>query len=436
MRTHILCGSQEIQVEVPDDAVMIRPNSVPALLNPIECVQESIDNPMGSAPLAKLAQGCRNACVVISDITRPVPNKIILPPILDALASAGIKRQNIIILIATGMHRPNQGKELESMVGADIMTHYRIENHYCRKGDDLRKIAEIDGADIELNKYYLDADLKILTGLIEPHMYAGYSGGRKSILPGISSYNTMTFMHSFAMIDHPNVTNCKLQGNPFHTVGERVAELAGVDFIVNAVINRQKELVGIFAGHHAMAHKAGCDMVSQMSIQPMSEPADLVVTSAGGYPLDATFYQVSKGLIAAADCLRENGSIIMACECREGLGSDEYTELVRAGRSAADFIAHCRKPENFKIDQWCLQTTYQALAKAANVYVYSPYLNEAELKAIGIFKIDDIQTAVRSLAPTHPTVAVSPEGPYAIGLVAGGNAQRIQKEPYNEQVSR
>ncbi len=420
MKTHILCGSQEIEVEVPDSAVVINPNPAPLLENQTEYVENAIRNPIGSAPLSEIAQGRKNACVVISDVTRPVPNKIILPPILDTLEAAGIAREEIVILIATGMHRPNLGEELESMVGAEIMANYRIENHYCRKDEDLRKIAEIDGADIELNKYYLDADLKILTGLIEPHMYAGYSGGRKSLLPGISSFKTMTFMHSFKMIDHPNVTNCKLDGNPFHAAGEKVAELAGVDFILNVVINKQRELVGVFAGHHTKAHLAGCEMVSKMSVQEMSEPVDLVVTSAGGYPLDATFYQVSKGLIAASDCLREGGSIIIACECREGLGSEEYCEMVRAGRSTDDFVAHCCKPENFEIDQWCLQTTYQALAKASNVYVYSPYLDEAELKAIGITKIDDVQAAVTSLLPGHPKVAVSPEGPYVVGLVSEG----------------
>ena len=428
MKTHILCGSQEIEVEVPDNSVVINPNPAPLIENPTGYVENAIRNPIGSAPLSELAQGRRNACVVISDVTRPVPNKIILPPILDTLESAGIAREDIVILIATGMHRPNLGGELESMVGAEIMVNYRIENHYCRKDEDLRKIAEIDGADIELNKFYLDADLKIITGLIEPHMYAGYSGGRKSLLPGISSFKTMTFMHSFKMIDHPNVTNCKLDGNPFHAAGEKVAELAGVDFILNVVINKQRELVGIFAGHHTEAHLAGCEMVSKMSVQEMTEPVDLVVTSAGGYPLDATFYQVSKGLIAASDCLREGGSIIIACECREGLGSEEYCGMVRAGRSTEDFVAHCCKPENFEIDQWCLQTTYQVLAKAANVYVYSPYLDEAELKAIGITKIDDVQAAVTSLLPSHPKVAVSPEGPYVVGLVSEGVTAAEPKE--------
>jgi lactate racemase len=426
MQTHLLCGSDGINIEVPDNAVILNPNLVPPLQNPQECVIEAINDPLATPPLSKLAQGRKNACIVISDITRPVPNKIILPPILETLETAGIPREEIVILIATGMHRPNLGKELEQMVGADIKANYRIENHYCQKDEDLRKIAQIDGAPIEINRHYLDADLKILTGLIEPHMYAGYSGGRKSILPGISSFQTMTFMHSFDMIANPNVTNCKLSGNPFHAAGEKVAALAGVDFIVNVIINKQRELVGVFAGHHTVAHHAGCKMVEQMSVQKILEEVDLVVTSAGGYPLDATFYQVSKGLIAASNSLRKNGSIIIACECREGIGSPEFSELVRQGHSNDDFISHCSKPENFTIDQWCLQTTYQALGKAANVYVYSPYLEEDELNAIGITKIDDVQTAITSLIPSHSKIAVSPEGPYVVGLVTEEEAPSEQ----------
>ena len=175
--------------------------------------------------------------------------------------------------------------------------------------------------------------------------------------------------------------------------------------------------MGVFGGHHSEAHQAGCEMVSRMSVQQIPEQVDLVLTSAGGYPLDATFYQVSKGLIAASNILRPGGSIIMTCECREGLGSSEYCEMVREGRSVEDFVAHCCLPENFKIDQWCLQTTYQALAKAADVYVYSPYLEERDLAAIGITKIDDVQTAITELIPGSAKVAVAEEGPYVVGLV-------------------
>jgi lactate racemase len=417
MDISILCGEKHVEIEVPDNIIVLTPNAADGMPDPEGAVAEAIARPIGSAPLAEIAAGRSNACIVISDITRPVPNRLVLPPILKTLEAAGIAREAITILIATGMHRPNEGKELESMVGAEIMANYRIINHFCKRKEDLRHIADIDGAPIELNRHYLDADLKILTGLIEPHMYAGYSGGRKALLPGLSSYKTMTHMHSFKMIDHPNVTNCHLDGNPFHEAGQQVCELAGVDFIVNVIINKSRQLADVFAGHYAAAHRAGCDRVGEMAVQCMMDKVDLVVTSAGGYPLDATFYQVSKGLIAARNILREGGAIIVACECREGLGSAEYCRMIAEGNSPEAFFKTYSDPHHFVIDQWCLQTTYQAVDHAGRVYVYSPYLDKEDLAGLGMTKIDDIQAAIHKLLPTHPSVAVSPEGPYVVGLV-------------------
>jgi nickel-dependent lactate racemase len=417
MNIGILCGEKHVGIDVPDNAVVLTPNTADALPDPEDAVAKAIAQPVGSAPLAGLAAGRSNACIVISDITRPVPNRQVLPPILKTLEAAGIARDAITILIATGMHRPNEGKELEAVVGAEIMANYRIINHFCRKQDDLRHIADIDGAPIELNRHYLDADLKILTGLIEPHMYAGYSGGRKALLPGISSYQTMTHMHSFKMIDHPNVTNCRLDGNPFHEAGLRVCELAGADFIVNVIINKSRQMADVFAGHYDAAHRAGCDRVGDMAVQCMMDKVDLVVTSAGGYPLDATFYQVSKGLIAARNILKKGGAIIVACECREGLGSAEYCNMIAEGNTPEAFFNIYSDPQQFVIDQWCLQTTYQAVDHAGRVFVYSPHLGKADLEGLGMTKIDDLQVAIDKLLPTHASVAVSPEGPYVVGLV-------------------
>lgn len=425
MQTHnILCGQTEIPVQLPDNVLALNPKELSPLDNPSQVVRDALDGPIGTPPLAELAVGRKNACVVISDVTRPVPNQTILPPILKTLEDAGIPRDQITILIATGMHRPNLGDELIQVVGSEIASNFNIVNHYCRREEDLRWIAEIDGAPIEVNRHYLDADLKILTGLIEPHMYAGFSGSRKSILPGISSYKTMQFMHSFKMIHQPDVSNCRLAGNPFHEAGEKVAAAAGVDFILNVVINKARELVGVFAGHFKLAHRTGCELVSKMAVRAIEHPADLVITSAGGYPLDATFYQVSKGLIAARDVLRPNGAIIMVCECREGLGSNEYCELVREGQSPEGFCERYSDPDNFVMDQWCLQTTYQALAHAADVYVYSPYLSQEDLEGLGITKIDNVQAAIDSLLKEGTRVVVSPEGPYVVGQL-GASSQVV-----------
>jgi nickel-dependent lactate racemase len=355
--------------------------------------------------------------VVISDVTRPVPNKLILPPLLKTLEESGIKKHDITLLIATGMHRPNLGEELEPMVGRPIMEQYNIVNHYCHRSEEYRRVDEIDGAPIEINTHYLDADLKILTGLIEPHFYAGYSGGRKSILPGISSFETMKFMHSYKMIDHPMVTNCVLDGNPFHEYGLRVTELVGADFILNVVINKERKISGVFAGHFNHAHLAGCDLVYRHSAVPVDGLADLVITSGGGYPLDATFYQISKSLICAKNILKPGGTIVVACECREGLGSLEFCGIMRSVCTPAEFFEGYCEPENFVIDQWCAQNIYQVLDHAGRVYIYSPGLSYEDVMKMGAIKVEDLQSTVTRLLDGHEKAVAVPDGPYVVGMV-------------------
>jgi nickel-dependent lactate racemase len=253
--------------------------------------------------------------------------------------------------------------------------------------------------------------------LIEPHFYAGFSGGRKALLPGISSFETMKFMHSYKMIDHPRVRYCLLKGNPFHEYGIRVAEQAGVDFIVNVVINKARELAGIFAGHYNEAHLAGCEVVREHAVIEIPRRVDMVITSGGGYPLDATFYQISKAMIAARDILKKGGTIVVACECREGLGSLEFCGVMRSVCSPDDFIKGYCDPENFVIDQWCAQSIYQALGHAGKVYVYSPGLSQEDLEKMGAIKIEDVQKTVDELMKSHANVVALPDGPYLVAMV-------------------
>ncbi len=413
----LLFGEKTVDLRVPQSATLLEMKPLRGLDNPEGAVYSALADPIESLPLTEIAMGRKNACVVISDFTRPVPNKIILPPLLKSLEQSGLKREQITILIATGMHRPNLGDELEYLVGREIMDNYHIVNHYCRKPEEYRKIDEIDGAPIEINNHYLDADLKILTGLIEPHFYAGYSGGRKAILPGISSFETMKFMHSYKMIDHPKVTNCILEGNPFHEYGIRVTELVKADFILNVVINKDRDIAGVFAGHYDHAHLAGCDMVYEHSAVKLDQRFDMVVTSGGGYPLDATFYQISKALICSMDIMKKGGPIIVACECREGIGNPEFSKIICSGCSYQEFTERYSDPKDFVIDQWCAQNIYQAADHAGPIYVYSPALSNNDLKSMGMIKIEDVQETVNDLIKTYPNTIVVPEGPYVVGMV-------------------
>ena len=419
MKIEMPCGKEKITLTLPDSVQIISTHESKNALNIEKAIDEALTTPIGTPPLKDIAKGKKSACIVISDITRPVPNQLILPPILCILEESGIDREKITILIATGMHRPNLGDELESMVGKEVMSNYRIENHYCQKSEEMREIARIEGVPIEVNSHYLDADLKILTGLIEPHFYAGFSGSRKSILPGISSFDTMKFMHSYKVIDQLQQANCRLENNIFHDYAMDVTEKAGVDFILNVVINKKRELAGVFGGHYEKAHRAGCELVVEHAVTNLEDKADLVITSAGGYPLDASFYQVSKCLTSARDILTENGTIIVLCGCEEGLGNEEFCTIMRSNPTPEAFNSHHNDPDNFVIDQWCAQNIYQALEQARQIYVYSPGLSDDDLNKFGGVKVTDCQQTIDMLLKSHSKVVVIPEGPYVVGKVIG-----------------
>ncbi|WP_136795284.1 nickel-dependent lactate racemase [Desulfosediminicola ganghwensis] len=422
MKVEFPCDNDQIALELPETVEIIQTSEFLTENYPEHAVASALESPIGTPALSELARTRSSACIVISDITRPVPNKIILPPILKTLEESGIERQNTTILIATGMHRPNLGDELESMIGADIMNSYHVVNHYCQKQDELKEITRIDDAPIEINTHYLDADLKILTGLIEPHFYAGFSGSRKSILPGIASFDTMKFMHSYKVISQLEGANCRLDNNLFHQYAMEVTQKAGVDFIVNVVINKMRELCGVFAGHFEQAHLAGCEMVKDHAVVELDQKVDLVITSAGGYPLDSTYYQVSKCLISAMDILNKGGTIVVFCGCREGLGSEEFCTIMRSNPTPEDFRKHHSQPDNFVIDQWCAQNIYQALDHAGQVYIYSPGLSDEDVARFSGKKLADAaecQAVVKELLTTHKRVVAIPEGPYVVGKVVG-----------------
>jgi len=253
-------GKQGLEVNVPDSnlADILRMIKTKPLDSPSEAVRKALDEPIASDSLGRLAQGKESVCIVVSDITRPVPNKIILPPMLDVLERSGIRRENIVILIATGIHRPNEGAELDEMLGADIAQSYRIVNHIAREQETHEYLGTTSrGIPVYVDKTYLNADLRILTGLIEPHLMAGYSGGRKAICPGLCPVETMKMMHGPLILEDERATTGIIDGNPFHEGAQEIARMAGVDFIVNVDMNEKREVTGVFAGDLEKAHEEG-----------------------------------------------------------------------------------------------------------------------------------------------------------------------------------
>ena len=411
-------GWDGLEVCLPDgpDYRVFRTRPRAGLPDADAAIRQALDKPIESAPLGDLARGRKSACVVICDITRPVPNATLLPPILDALESSGIDRAAITILIATGIHRPNEGEELVQLVGHEIASGYRCVNHLSREDRELRHIGQTrSGIPIYCNRHYLDADLKVLTGFIEPHLWAGYSGGRKLILPGITGLETMKHMHSYEMIDHPGTVYGNLENNPFHEAGLEVAAMAGIDFIVNITLNEKRQITGVFAGHYNQAHLEGVKFCETSSVVETDEPFDLAVTCGGGQPLDKTLYQTVKGMSGANPIVRPGGTILVASQCELGAGSPEFTKLIEQAGSVDAFLAQLQQPGFFEVDQWIAQEMYQ-IRKTKHIAVCCEGLTADHLRRYLLEPVGGMEAYLERFVRKHRSarIAVIPEGPYVI----------------------
>ena len=423
MRVGMKYGRNLLEVEIPERnlaGILTLQKSVP-IEDPEHAVWDVIQSPIHSAPLATLAKNRASACVVISDITRPVPNKLILPPILQTLESNGIPREKITILIATGIHRPNEGKELEEMVGTEIMNSYQIVNHFSQKIETHKYLGLTQGgAPVYIDKTYLESDLKVTTALIEPHLMAGYSGGRKSICPGLASIETMKVLHGPEILEHPKACVGVLEGNPLHIEATEIALMAGVDFNVNVTIDDQRRLTGIFAGDIVESHLAGVRSVEKQVMATVPKPVDAVLVSSAGYPLDTTFYQAVKGVLAAVEIVKPNGSIILVAECSEGIGSGPFTDLILKTKDLKQFIHDIHDPTNFVIDQWQLEELAKAVRKA-EIYCYADGIPYDQLKDLFVQPIRTPEEGIERVLSKHgdkAQIAVLPDGPYVLAKVA------------------
>ena len=423
MQVGMKYGRGLLEVEIPEKnlaGVLTLQESVP-IKDPDHAVWDALQSPIQSAPLAALAQNRTSACVVISDITRPVPNKLILPPILQTLESSGILRENITILIATGIHRPNEGKELEEMVGTEIMNSYRIVNHFSQKIESHKYLGLTQGgAPVYIDKTYLESDLKVTTALIEPHLMAGYSGGRKSICPGLASIETMKVLHGPQILEHPKASVGILEGNPLHIEATEIALMAGVDFNVNVTIDDQRRLTGIFAGDIVESHLAGVRSVERQVKVTVPQPVDAVLVSSAGYPLDTTFYQAVKGVLAAVEIVKPNGSIILVAECSQGIGSGPFTDLILKTKDLKQFIRDIHDPANFVIDQWQLEELAKA-ARKAEIFCYADGIPYDQLKNLFVQPIQTLEEGIERVLSKHgddAQITALPDGPYVLAKVA------------------
>jgi nickel-dependent lactate racemase len=423
MRIRLEYGRSGLEVELPERHLVksLQYPAVEPLADPLGAVELALDEPIGIVPLSELARGRRNACVVVSDVTRPVPNWLLLPPLLERLEKAGIARENILILVATGLHRPNVGHELVEMLGQHVAENYRIENH---DGRDLSSHTYLGQSPrdvpIWIDSRYVSADLKITTGLIEPHLMAGFSGGRKLICPGLAALETVKVWHGPDFLEHPNARAGTLEGNPVHEETTYIGRRAGCDFIVNTLIDAQRRMLKVVAGDMESAFYEGVAVARRVVRDTLAEPVDIVVTSAAGYPLDATFYQSIKGMVAALPIVRRGGTIILAAEMSEGVGSPEFQRLFVENPSLEAFYERLLSKSTFTLDQWQLEEMAK-VARWAKIKVFSDRLPAETLRRLFVEPVESVEGAVaESLAEYGPnaTMAVIPKGPYVLAELA------------------
>ena len=410
-------GRDGLDIEVPNHAHVLQMSDAPALSDLDQKLEEALAHPIGALALRQLARGRSDACIVISDITRPVPNAKILPPMLRILEEEGIAREDITILVGTGLHRPNEGEELVQLVGEEIACSYRIVNHKARERDTLTYLGDTSGgAPIWIDTLYVESDLKIATSLIEPHLMAGYSGGRKAICPGLMGVDTMRILHGPKLLSHANAAEGIIEGNPFHRQALEVAQRAGVDFTLNVAMNERREVTGIFAGDLEKAHAEGVSFVQRQNGAMLSEPVDMVVTSSAGLPLDLTFYQAVKGLTAALPIIKEGGTVLIVARCDEGIGGPEFTDLLLNTTSVETFAQRLEDPDFFVIDQWQLQELCKVMRKA-NVMMFSEGIQDEDRERVLVEMVPSVEGAIARVLDERGAaarIAVIPKGPYVL----------------------
>jgi nickel-dependent lactate racemase len=421
-RIELNYGRGRLPVALPDgiDLCVIKKRQMPVLPDPHAAIREALAEPTGALPLAELAKGKKSACILICDITRPVPNGLFLPLLVEQLLAAGLPAERITILVATGLHRPNEGEELAEIVGSRwVLETVPVANHLAR--DDAAHVdlgtTRLHGVPVRLDRRLVEADLKIATGLVEPHFMAGYSGGRKVIAPGVAHKDTITTFHSARFMEHPRATSCVLDGNPLHESQLEIVEMLGGALALNTVIDEERRLSFVNFGEVVESHLEAVGFMSEYALVPVTERFKTVVTSAAGYPLDKTYYQTVKGMVTPMDIIEPGGDLIIASACSEGMGSREFVDAQRrlVERGPERFLEEISKKRFADIDEWQTEMQLKPM-RIGSIQLYSEGLAEPDRALTGVEMIPSVATAVEASVRRSgdPRVAVIPEGPYVV----------------------
>jgi nickel-dependent lactate racemase len=425
MRIELAYGREGLEIDLPDSIpiTIIEPGFVPGLPDEEAALVAALRSPIGAAPLRELAGPEDTVAVVFSDLTRPMPNDRVLPPLLDELLLAGVQRDQIVLINGLGTHRPQTDEELRRMLGEQIVDTYRIVQHDAWDEAALVEVATNHaGNPVLVSRVYMEASVRILTGFIEPHLFAGFSGGPKAVLPAIAGIEAIMDNHGSTMIAHPMATWAETLGNPLWEEMLESAQATNPHFLLNVTLNKERCITGVFGGDLLCAYQEGTAFVRETSMQPVEQPFDIVITSNSGYPLDLNLYQSVKGMSAAVRIVRPGGDIIVAAECWDGIPEHgEYRRLLWEADSVDALMERVSSPGWRSHDQWQVQSQAQIQQKA-RVHVYADGLSDEELEKALVIPCRSIEDTVAAIVEDNPaaTVAVLPDGPQTVPFIDGG----------------
>jgi len=418
MLVHVTYGRQGLDLDLPADTFVVEPSDAPGLPDEAAAFRAAVREPIAAPALRELVGAHERVVIVTSDITRATPNERLIPWILNELGH--VPPENITVIVGTGSHRGTKPEEMERMFGRGVLERVRVVDHDAHDPSQVTYLGETwRGAQAYLNLDYVNADKRIVVGFIEPHLYAGFSGGPKGIMPGIAGIETVKFFHNFQMVGSPGSTWLKLEGNPIQEMSREVAAMAPPHFMVNVTLNGKKQITGFFCGDYRQAHLVGCEFCKSTGATPVPHPFDVVVTTNGGYPLDQNLYQCIKGMSAAMGIVKQNGTIVMCSELSDGLPDHgNFKEIVRARTTPSDLLAMIGAPGYSVYDQWAAQSQAMVLLHAK--VLFHSMLPDDVIRSVMLTPTRDPSAAVRdALAAAGPgaTCAVLPLGPYVVPYV-------------------
>ncbi len=428
MRCALRYGEHGLEVSVPDswNVTVIARRPMPGVSDPAACVEAALRSPAGAEDLVREARGAASACIMICDVTRPVPNHLVLRPLIERLSAAGLSRDAITVLVATGLHRPNEKEELAAVVGDPwVAEHAVVANHFARRDEAHVMLGTTSqGVPVKIDRRVVDADVRIAVGLVEPHFMAGWSGGRKLVLPGCAHADTIMAFHSTRMLEHPKAEACSLDGNPLHEAQGEALRLLGRTLAVSVVINDERQLA--FASYGSAEESLAAAVAFADPYVRVGVPAafPVVLSTGAGHPLDSTWYQAVKGVCAGASILEPGGDLFVVSRCAEGFGSRDFRaaqeRLCRAGKE--NFRTESRRKVRASIDEWQTVMLLKAL-DVGRVHLYSEGLSREEHALTGAVRVDDLLGDLRAAVDrADGRLAVIPEGPYA-----GAFVQRVEE---------